>query len=72
MPATEEHELTPRVVAILEGQNWTDQPLTERERELVDLTVRTVAALVPEEAPQISMRRLRDVFWGRPQSPRNE
>lgn len=43
---SEEHALTPLVVAIVEGQNWTSTKLTDEERVLVDLTVRATASLI--------------------------
>lgn len=35
---------TAKVVADIEGQNWTDRPLTENERHLIWMAVRSTLA----------------------------
>lgn len=41
-------QLTVQVSLDIEGQNWTDQPLTERERELIWMVVRATTFRLAE------------------------
>lgn len=40
-------ELVAQVTADIEGQNWSDAPLTERDKELIWMAVRATYARMP-------------------------
>lgn len=44
MTLEEKDELTKRVIARIEGQNWTDHPMTEDERHLIGMAVDATVA----------------------------
>lgn len=44
MTFEEFEKLTERVVSDIEGQNWTNTPLSEREKQLIWMAVRSTAA----------------------------
>lgn len=42
-------ELEARCIAAIEGQNWTDKPLTDAEKHLIGMTVSWTVNAVKEE-----------------------
>lgn len=42
------NEIVEKVLALLDGQNWTDEPLSKRDRDLVMMTVQATIAVLQE------------------------
>lgn len=48
-PTMIDEALVAKVIAQIEGQNWTDQPLTEHDRNLIALAVAVTATLLKQQ-----------------------